>query len=478
VTPPLVPPEEEPQVPLLYDVSYFGNENTAGETPLDEKKYEYNKDTVTVLGRGNLYRVGYRFTGWNTRADGTGDKYLEGDQFVIGNGPMPIYAQWEEVFPRISAGENFSTLVTREGVLYAAGRNTSGRLGDGTYNDRHSFTPVQTTNIAGPVAMVSSGTDHSFAVLQNGSIVGWGQGDYGKLAIDQDNTVNSNIPRIPFFSGSLGNAVLGDVQYVCAGRYQTAVLTKNGEYWAAGTKTSGALGNGDITGAIRWEKVLKFVSGDVISVATGLNNILLIKKDGSLWIAGDGGNGKLGTANTANVTKLRKNTAIDQNNAMVFAGKNNHTMILKKDGRILSAGQNTYGQLGNGTTANQNYYAEVLTGENAEMNDVAFASLGDGHSMILKKDGTLWAVGRNSDYQLGISPNSSQYKAIKVLDRVAHVAAGYNHSLAVKEDGTLWAAGSNNYGQFGRGDPLGDAGIWTMIDISQIVSPEKDTPAN
>jgi alpha-tubulin suppressor-like RCC1 family protein len=155
---------------------------------------------------------------------------------------------------------------------------------------------------------------------------------------------------------------------------------------------------------------------------------------------------------------------------MVFAGKTNYSMILKNDGRIMAAGQNDVGQLGTNTGNPQLFFTPVISSENDKaLTDVAYASLGNNHSMILKNDGTLWGMGKNTEYQLGISPPSNQVKAVKVLDHVAHVAAGYNHTLAVTEDGTLWAAGSNGYGQFGR-IPVrtNETSIWTPIDISSL----------
>jgi alpha-tubulin suppressor-like RCC1 family protein len=459
---PVTPPQTN-----AYDVTYFGNANTAGDAPVDTAKYAYGKDSVTLMERGNLYRVGYSFTGWNTQADGSGVLHQPGAQIPI-KGPIELYAQWAEVFPKISAGDYFSTLVTKEGNLYAAGYNGNGRLGDGTNNNRQEFTAIK-TNIQEPVRFVSSGTDHSFAILQSGNIAGWGQGDYGKLGINQDNA-GSTVPQIPSFSSIAGTTFLGKIEYVSVGRSQTALLNDRGEYWAAGNKTYGALGNGPPVNNVNREKQFKFITNEVTSMAAGNNYILLIKKDGTMWLAGEGANGKLGTAGTVTVSKLRKNTAIDNSNLMVFAGKSGHSMVLQKDGRILSAGSNNYGQLGHGDTEMSALFDPVINSEDTELTDVAFASLGDGHSMILKKDGTLWATGRNTESQLGISSTGNQLKAVLVLENVAHVAAGYTHTLAVKEDGSLWAAGSNYYGQFGQRTSNTNS-LWTEIDISTIVNP-------
>jgi alpha-tubulin suppressor-like RCC1 family protein len=396
----------------------------------------------------------------------------------MGDSRMELYAQWEEVFPRISAGDGFSALITKEGKLYTAGRGANGRLGNGSTasTDQHEFTEIK---ISGPVKMVSSGTDHSFAILQNGSIAGWGYGDWGKLGLNQDSTT-AYLPSPPIFSGTSGSSNLGEVEYVSAGRYQTAVLTQYGEYWAAGSRSAGALGNGEPTSTVNREKVLQFIERDVVSVAAGLNYVVLIKKNGSMWIAGEGSNGKLGAGGTTNMPKLRENTAIDHSNLKVFAGKNNHTMILKNDNRVMAAGLNSSGQLGLGSTTSQYFFSPVLTDDGSELTDVESVSLGDGHSLILKKDGTLWAMGNNNDSQLGVNPPSGHTKAIMVLDRVAHVAAGTNHTLVIKEDGALMAAGSNRYGQFGRPPAKsGETSIWTTIDISKIVTPvESNQPAS
>ena len=40
---------------------------------------------------------------------------------------------------------------------------------------------------------------------------------------------------------------------------------------------------------------------------------------------------------------------------------------------------------------------------------------------------------------------------VQVATGVASVSAGYNHTLFVKTDGTLWAMGRNDFGQLGDG---------------------------
>ncbi|GAG27669.1 unnamed protein product, partial [marine sediment metagenome] len=81
-------------------ITYNGNGNTAGTVLVDPSSpYQYGA-TVTVLGNtGDLIRINdggtsYRFTGWNTKADGSGLDQAEGSTFTMGVSNVILYAQW------------------------------------------------------------------------------------------------------------------------------------------------------------------------------------------------------------------------------------------------------------------------------------------------------------------------------------------------------------------------------------------------
>ena len=76
-----------------YTVSYEGNGNTSGTPPVDANQYSEGA-TVTLLGPGTLLRTGYAFSGWNTKADGTGTSYSQGKTFSMGNTDIKLYAKW------------------------------------------------------------------------------------------------------------------------------------------------------------------------------------------------------------------------------------------------------------------------------------------------------------------------------------------------------------------------------------------------
>jgi alpha-tubulin suppressor-like RCC1 family protein len=132
----------------------------------------------------------------------------------------------------------------------------------------------------------------------------------------------------------------------------------------------------------------------------------------------------------------------------VAAGQG-HTIVVKTDGTVWAWGYNYYGQLGNGDWLDQ--YTPVQV---AGLDNVATVTAGGEHSLAARSDGTVWAWGRNTYGQLGLGNLTDQYNPVPVvgLSNVSGVAAGWEHSLALKADGTVWAWGHNGRGALGNGD--------------------------
>ncbi|MFP2913744.1 RCC1 domain-containing protein, partial [Pyxidicoccus sp. 3LFB2] len=80
------------------------------------------------------------------------------------------------------------------------------------------------------------------------------------------------------------------------------------------------------------------------------------------------------------------------------------------------------------------------------------------HTLALKTDGTVWAWGNNTDGQLGDGTNTPRSTPVQVqgLTGVVAIAANDFDTLALKADGTVWAWGNNSYGQLGDGTAPND----------------------
>jgi hypothetical protein len=120
------------------------------------------------------------------------------------------------------------------------------------------------------------------------------------------------------------------------------------------------------------------------------------------------------------------------------------SLALRSDGTVWAWGQNTYGQLGNGTTTGSSIPVQV-----SGLADVVAVAAGQYHSLALRSDGTVWAWGFK--FADGASGQSSVPVQVPGLSRIVAIAAGQYHSLALKSDGTVWAWGYDTKGQLGNG---------------------------
>ena len=71
------------------------------------------------------------------------------------------------------------------------------------------------------------------------------------------------------------------------------------------------------------------------------------------------------------------------------------SLAVSTDGTVWAWGDNTYGQLGDGTTTDRSTPVQV-----PGMADVVAIASGPVHTIALRRDGTVWAWGRNDEGQL------------------------------------------------------------------------------
>ncbi|MBP6864059.1 MAG: chitobiase/beta-hexosaminidase C-terminal domain-containing protein [Candidatus Didemnitutus sp.] len=124
---------------------------------------------------------------------------------------------------------------------------------------------------------------------------------------------------------------------------------------------------------------------------------------------------------------------------------NGHTLVVRSDGTLWTLGAGEFGQLGDGTFSDRNQPQQIAAG-------VKSVAAGAFHSLFIKDDGTLWGMGTNFEGQLGLGENvNGTATPVQVAQNVLTMAAGYQHTLYLKTDGTLWAMGRNTEGQLGDG---------------------------
>ena len=145
----------------------------------------------------------------------------------------------------------------------------------------------------------------------------------------------------------------------------------------------------------------------------------------------------------------------------IIAGSG-YSFLLKTDGTLWVAGNNLHGQLGDGTEIAKPAWTKVA-------DNVADVSTKVGayppHSLMLKKDGTLWAAGSNFAGQFGNNSTKGNSNWVSVANNVATMSAsaGHGYSFMINKAGEVAATGNNRYGQFGNGSINKIDSVWKTV---------------
>ena len=113
-------------------------------------------------------------------------------------------------------------------------------------------------------------------------------------------------------------------------------------------------------------------------------------------------------------------------------------------GTVYSWGDNTYGQLGDGTTTDKSIPVSV-SGRHSFIHVTGGGRISEGHACALKADGSVWCWGRNNYGQLGVCDEIDRSTPTSVVGRHSFIDVwaakdGYN-TIAIKLDGSVWVWG-------------------------------------
>lgn len=304
--------------------------------------------------------------------------------------------------------------------------------------------------------VVSTGFMHSVAVRSDGTAWAWGMNDRGQLGdgATSDRNVAAQV-------NGLDNAMA-----ITAGESHTVALKSDGTVWTWGSNSAGQLGLGATDFDAHSTPVQVSGLAGVAAVAASAYSTAVLKSDGTVWCWGDNSYGQLGDGSTMDrstpvqVSGLTGVTAI--------AAGRYHTLALKSDGTVWAWGQNNHGALGDGTTVAQSTVPVQASGVTGIINVAAGAY----HSLALKSDGTLWVWGDNSLEQLGFGTgtyDSNFHAPVQhSLMGVTAIAGAEFVSFVGTTDGTAWSWGSNSWDQLGYHTTTGAAGPGQMTGYSWV----------
>lgn len=362
-----------------------------------------------------------------------------GKNAVLGVGALrsPLRYQWLKAGTTINGATNATFVITNvqnssAGDYAVVVTNSSGAVTTSppatlriipiiTSQPALAVTPQRHVSVA-----IAAGGQHSLALINDGTVVGWGDNTYDQAAVPP------GLSRVMAIAAGASHslALRSDGTVVCWGNnaYGQAVTPQglsNAVAVAAGSDFSLALRNdGTVlawgTGANGQYNGPPGIS-NIVAINAGYGNMLLLRSDGQVFLWGGG-------------------AAIFSNAVEVAAGPN-HSLALLNSGAVVGSGDNSAGQL------------NVPNG----LDNASAVAAGWGFSLAIKY-GTVIGWGANTLGQSTPPPN---------LTNAVAISAKWSTSLALTSDGAVIGWGDDTYGQ--ATIPIGlDNGLAATGDTVQL----------
>ena len=262
--------------------------------------------------------------------------------------------------------------------------------------------------------------------------------------------------------------------------------------YAWGSNANGLLGQGTVGGDVT-TPIRVGTADNWTQVATAAGGALALNADGEIYAWGANWNSsQMGQGGVQPPAAYLTGNSISRparvgtaNNWMFVSFSGMNALAINTDGHLYVWGNNSDGQIGDGTTINRNAPTRVGHGSDWVVADTSGGGANDATAAI-SADGYLYVWGHNSSGQLGQGTigGSLQLTPLRVgtEDNWKVVSVGRGFVSAINTDGELFTWGTNGSGQLGRGEILTIAERATPMQVGSAtnwigVSPASNVPA-
>jgi alpha-tubulin suppressor-like RCC1 family protein len=234
----------------------------------------------------------------------------------------------------------------------------------------------------------------------------------------------------PVLNAPLGTG--GDIISLKTAAFTSALLKRDGSVWVTGDGGGNAFGNCRYTGSTTWTRV----ATDVVSIDLNFSDLFMVKRDSSLWGTREAPWEWMYSDHGKHIKLIATGVKQAVSTTTGFA-------FVKQDGTLWYSGLNELGEAGNGTLGPVKPFAQIDT-------NVSSITTASANLLYIKNDKTLWATGEGEEGQLGpygvrnkpyervMSPG---YLPVKLADDVIEGRITRFTTVYLKSDGSVYLGG-------------------------------------
>uniref|UniRef100_A0A1S4GTG3 non-specific serine/threonine protein kinase n=1 Tax=Anopheles gambiae TaxID=7165 RepID=A0A1S4GTG3_ANOGA len=283
------------------------------------------------------------------------------------------------------------------------------------------------------IMQVATRGQHFVAVLEDGTVYSWGEGDKGQLGHDALETWHHIPMRIDAIrSRRIVGAAVGDGFSI----FRTA----SGLLLACGDNSNGCLGQGNRASLLVPKQIAKLEHIPIVQVSSGTTHVLALTEGGIVYSWGSSDNGALALGKRIHIALEPERIILPQlvqNVREVYAGPD-CTILITTQGDCYCCGSNAGNRLGLGRKVASTATLRMVHLDAAKRPKIVAVSVADTHAAFLIEGGFLVMLGDNSGGQRGAGHKFelAQPSIVRQLQSryVVNVKCNHSYTVATTDD--------------------------------------------
>ena len=345
----------------------------------------------------------------------------------------------------LSSGGAHTCAILDDETSSCWGKGSSGQLGTGGLSDR--TTPTTTNGFGGgrKAISISSGGEHTCAILDTGEVSCWGMGVYGQLGNGATTDRTS-----PFLTSSLGTG--RSAVAISSGVLHTCAILDDGNVSCWGANNNGQLGDGTESTHTTPNSISNINNPNgqkTVAISSGGTHTCALLDDGSVlcW-----GKWYGSTPNSAMTSTFESGQEV-----VAIASGRMHICFLLMNGNVSCTGEGSLGQLGNGYLSDNYFSQPVPTLGFGQGRSAIALSAGQDHTCALLDNGSVSCWGNNDYGQVGNGTTSTYAPTPSLTNSFGNgrsaiaISSGGYHTCAILDDDDVVCWGKGGDGQLGNG---------------------------